>query len=75
MKSCGYKVVYYSAAKIIHHITTSNRKVDPRITIKRHLGMSHYYKKHLDGNIVMRGLVNAGIALRCALQLFLNLLK
>lgn len=75
VKNHGFKVVYYPCAKIYHHITSSNNRVDPSIIIKRHLGMSYYFKKHHYKNCAVRSFINVFITLRCFSQLVFNLLK
>lgn len=75
LKNQGHKIVYYPYAKVYHHITSSNGKVDPAIIIKRHLGMNYYLKKHHQLNIVTMSLVNFFIALRCFFHLLFNLVK
>ena len=71
LKKYGYKVLYYPYAKVNHRITSSNRKVDSVIIVKRHLGMSYYFKKHHKVNIILRCFVNLFISLRCFSQLIL----
>ncbi|MBT5867297.1 MAG: glycosyltransferase family 2 protein [Nitrospinaceae bacterium] len=71
----GFKVTYFPLVRITHHISTSNSKVPAQIIIKRHLGMSHYYRKHHGDNLVTRIIVNMMISLRCLSQLAFNLLK
>jgi N-acetylglucosaminyl-diphospho-decaprenol L-rhamnosyltransferase len=71
----GFKVIYFPLAKITHHISTSNSKVPSEIIIKRHLGMSHYYRKNHGKNPVARIIVNIMISLRCLSQLAFNIFK
>jgi len=71
----GYRVMYEPAAEVVHQITTSHGKTDPRAIIKRHLGMSYYFKKHHRSNMLVQGMVDSVIALRCAAQLAFNLLR
>ncbi len=75
LKNQGYKIVYYPHSKVYHHITSSNGKVEPGIIIKRHLGMSYYFRKHHHLNFAIRYLVNFFIALRCLTQLLLNFVR
>lgn len=75
MVNSGYQTVYYPSAKVYHKITSSNNKVDSTIIIKRHLGMSYYFKKHHYKNIGIRCFVNFFITLRCFSQLLLNLFR
>ncbi len=75
MINIGHKTVYYPFAKVYHRITSSNNKVDPNIIIKRHIGMSYYFKKHHYKNIGVRCFVNFFIALRCFSQLLFNLFR
>ena len=71
----GKKVIYFPEAKIIHKVSTSNRKATARIIIQRHLGMMYYFKKHHSKNLLIRGIVNFVISSRGILQLFTNLIK
>lgn len=71
----GYRVVYFPHARVFHNITSSNQKVPALITLKRHRGMSYYFRKHHCVNPVFQGLVQTLIAVRCLSQLFINLLK
>jgi N-acetylglucosaminyl-diphospho-decaprenol L-rhamnosyltransferase len=71
----GFKIIYFPSAEITHHISTSNSKVPVKIIIKRHLGMSHYYRKNHGNNPVARLIVNIMISLRCLSQLAFNILK
>ena len=70
-----FKVLYFPLVNITHHISTSNSKVPARTTIKRHLGMVHYYEKHHGKNMLTRTIVNSLITLRCLSQLALNVIK
>lgn len=71
----GLKVIYFPFAGITHHISTSDSKVPARIIIKRHLGMSHYYKKHHGDNLMVSMIVKTMISLRCLTQLAFNIFK
>ncbi len=71
----GKKVIYFPEAKIIHKVSTSNRKTTAKVIIQRHLGMMYYFKKHHSKNFLIRGIVNFFISSRGILQLFINLVK
>ena len=75
IKSFGYPIIYYPHAKVYHYITASDGKTAPQAIIKRHKGMSYYFKKHHSENVLTQIMVNAMISLRCLSQLFLNLFK
>lgn len=75
IKTHGYKIIYYPNSKVYHHITSSNARVSSKVIIKRHLGMSYYFKKHHYKNIGIRFFVNFFIALRCFSQLLFNLFR
>lgn len=74
-KNNRYKVIYYPFAEVYHRITSSNRKLAPEIIIKRHLGMSYYFRKHHDAGIIPGLFINTMIATRCLLQLIANFFK
>lgn len=74
-KNFGYKVVYFPDVHVLHRITSSNAKAKTATIIKRHLGMSYYYRKHHFDSVIARGVVNLMIILRCLSQVMLNLLK
>ena len=71
----GLKVIYFPSAQITHHISTSNSRVPVEIIIKRHLGMSHYYRKYHGRNLLARVVVSAAISLRCLSQIIINVFK
>jgi N-acetylglucosaminyl-diphospho-decaprenol L-rhamnosyltransferase len=75
IKKTGKEVVYFSEAKIIHQVSTSNSKTTARVIIQRHLGMMYYFKKHHGKNLLTRGVINFFISLRCFIQLLMNLTK
>jgi N-acetylglucosaminyl-diphospho-decaprenol L-rhamnosyltransferase len=71
----GKEVIYFPEAKVIHQVSTSNSKTTARVIIQRHLGMMHYFKKHHEGNILTRGIINFFISLRGITQLLINFIK
>lgn len=73
--SRGYKVIYYPFAEVYHSITSSNRKLAPGIIIKRHIGMSYYFRKHHGAGIPLRLFINLMITTRCFFQLLVNFFK
>jgi len=71
----GKEIIYFPEAKVVHKISTSNRKTSAKVIIQRHLGMMYYFKKHHSKNLLIRGIINFLISSRCILQLFTNLTK
>ena len=69
------QVVYFPEARVIHRVSTSNSKTTAKVIIERHLGMMHYFKKHHEGNILTRGIINIFISLRGISQLLINFIK
>ena len=75
LKDHNYKVVYFPDARVFHDITSSNRKVPFRIILKRHRGMSYYFKKHHGGNPVFQTLVHTMVAARRFSHLLINMFR
>lgn len=75
MKHHGYKTLYFPQAKIFHDVTTSNRKAQHNIILKRHIGMSHYIEKHFIGNPIFVFIIHAMIAFRYFTQLMINMVR
>ncbi|QPJ65355.1 MAG: glycosyltransferase family 2 protein [Candidatus Nitrohelix vancouverensis] len=75
MKKRGRDVVYLPEARINHKVTASSGKVSWRIIIKRHQGMSYFYRKHYQGNALAAVCVHSLIFMRCMAQLAINQLK
>ncbi len=71
----GYRVCYHPNATVFHRIIASSGKSPWRIIVKRHQGMSYYYRKHSGANLVIQGFVDALVTLRCVSQLAVNFLK
>jgi GT2 family glycosyltransferase len=75
MKSLGLKVIYYPSCRIHHRISSSNSRLDPGTIIKRHRGMSYYYRKHFRHQSAVSFLIDFLVALRCVSQLSLNIFR
>ncbi len=75
IKKRGRDVVYLPQARIVHKVTASSGKVSWRIIIKRHQGMSYFYRKHYQGNALAAGGIHSLIFMRCMAQLVINQLK
>lgn len=71
----GYDVVYNPETSILHHISSSNHRIPFKCIVKRHQGMSYYHRKYMEGNAVSRAILDSMIALRCGLQLALNIFR
>ncbi len=75
IKQAGKEITYFPEATVIHKVSTSNSKTTARVIIQRHLGMMHYFKKHHEGNLLTRGIINFFISLRGVTQLLINFIK
>ena len=75
VRKTGKEIIYFPEAKVVHKISTSNRKTTAKVIIQRHLGMMYYFKKHHSKNLLIRGVVNFLISFRGIFQLFTNLAK
>jgi len=75
IKKEGYRVDYFPRAQIFHKILSSNARIAPQATIKRHMGMIYYYKKHNKTNFLSQWAVSSLIMIRCLFQLFFNIIK
>jgi GT2 family glycosyltransferase len=71
----GWEVAYEPRAKVVHFIGASKGKVSPRVIVERHRSMWFYYRKHEQKGRLVSGLVLAGIAVRCAIHLAMNILR
>ncbi len=71
----GFEVVYHPETSIVHQISSSNHFVPFGSIIKRHQGMSYYYRKYKEGNLLSRAILDSLIALRCCFQLMLNVFR
>jgi hypothetical protein len=74
-KAKGYTVMYLPTAAIVHHISSSNKKLPSALIIRRHMGMSRYYRKHKAGSCIPPLVVDFFILLRCLSQILFNTLK
>jgi GT2 family glycosyltransferase len=75
INQAGKEVIYFPETTVIHRISTSNRKTTARVIIQRHLGMMYYFKKHHEGNLLTRGIINFFISVRGVTQLLINFIK
>lgn len=71
----GYLVCYHPEATVVHQVIASSGKSPWRIIIKRHQGMSYYYRKHSGSNPIFQGCVDMLVVLRCISQLIINCFK
>jgi len=46
MNQAGWSVDYVPDAVVVHHIGASHGAVSNRVSLERHRGMIHYYRKH-----------------------------
>jgi GT2 family glycosyltransferase len=75
MKHAGWSVTYVPAARVVHHIGASKRRVAPRVIVERHRGMIHYFHKHHPTHPVLAALADALILMRAGLMLTANAFK
>lgn len=76
MKRAGWRVVYFPAAEVMHHIGKSSRKMPVKTTYERHRSMWLFYRKHYSHGIVLVDVATwLGIALRCCLMICRNMMK
>ncbi len=76
----GYRIVYFPAAEVVHHIGRSAAGVPARAITARHRGMWRYYRSYLRPKApLLRPIVDTavvvGIAMRGAAQLIVGALK
>ncbi len=71
----GYEAVYHPETAIVHRISSSNHRLPAKCIVRRHQGMSYYHRKFMEGNEMTRTLLDGLIALRCGMQLVLNLFR
>jgi GT2 family glycosyltransferase len=74
-KLAGWKVVYEPAARVVHHIGASRRRVASRVILERHRGMIHYFHKHHPVPALLAWLVDAALLLRAGLMVAANALR
>ncbi len=75
LKKSGYKIVYFPEGQVTHHIGSSDKSLNPATTIKRHLGMSYYFRKHHNSPFLISAFVDLMIGLRCLAQLGYSLFR
>jgi len=68
----GYEVVYFPQVAVTHHIGKSTETMPNRSIIQWHRSMWRYYRKHMQGNLLLDALTLAGIAARCLYQIALQ---
>ncbi len=57
-------VYYVPAVEIVHHIGTSTRRRPAWMRAEHHRSMYHFYRKHHQPHVLMRGMVFLGICIR-----------
>ena len=75
MNEAGWRVTYVPAARVVHRVGASRRRVAPRVVLERHRGMIHYYRKHHRPNPLMTALVSALVMTRAGVMLIENQLR
>ena len=71
----GHDVVYNPETTILHRISSSNQRIPFKCVVKQHQGMSYYHRKYMEGNLLSRTILDGLIAVRCGLQLALNVFR
>ena len=77
IKKSGWKIVYYGESKITHLKGASRKKQKSKLIYEFYRAMYIYYKKNHaeESSFIVNTVVYIGIALLCALKLFLNIFK
>ena len=77
IKHGGWKIIYYGKSKITHLKGASSKKQKSKLIYEFYRAMYIYYKKHHadESFFIVNWVVYIGIALLCALKLFLNIFK
>ncbi|MFI5371796.1 MAG: glycosyltransferase family 2 protein, partial [Candidatus Eisenbacteria bacterium] len=75
MNDAGWKVTYVPAARVVHRVGASRRRVSPRVVVERHRGMVHYYRKHHHPNPLLAAMVAALVMTRAGVMLIENELR
>jgi GT2 family glycosyltransferase len=75
MNDAGWRVTYVPAARVVHRVGASLRRVATRVVIERHRGMIHYYRKHHPSNPLLLALVRAIVMTRAGVMLVENELR
>ena len=75
MKVAGWANVFVPAARVVHHVGASRKRVAPRVIVERHRGMIHYFHKHHPTNPVLRAFADALIMTRAGAMLVANAFK
>ncbi|AEG18604.1 glycosyltransferase family 2 protein [Methanobacterium paludis] len=78
IKAAGWKIIYYSSAKIVHYKGASSTKnTKPNLIHEFYRAMHIFYKKHYKTQYprIITAIVYAGIWNMYGLKLFLNLFK
>jgi len=71
----GHPVCYYPQAIVYHQIIASSGKSPWRIIVKRHQGMSYFYRKHSGAGPATQAMIDTLVTLRCISQLVVNFFK
>lgn len=63
-KKAGFTVYYFPHTVVVHHIGKSTEKRKLQMLVEHHRGMYHFYRKHNQPNILIKGIVLFGIWIR-----------
>jgi len=75
MKLAGWTVSYFPAARAVHHVGASRKRVAARVIVERHRGMIHYFHKHHPTNPLLSLMADGLIMLRAGVMLTQNALR
>jgi GT2 family glycosyltransferase len=75
MNAAGWAVTYVPAARAVHHVGASKRRVSSRVIWERHRGMLRYFRKHHRANPLVEALAGALIMARAALMIAANAVR
>jgi hypothetical protein len=68
VRDAGLEVMYFPMAVVRHRVGGSSRNNAYRAMTAHHLGMWHYYRSHMRGNLLLDGITAAGIFGRLGLH-------
>jgi len=63
-KMAGFSVFYFPQVVVIHHIGKSTQKKKFNMLVEHHRSMYHFYKKHHNPNVFLRGIVFLSVWMR-----------
>lgn len=75
MSQAGWKITFVPAARAMHRVGASRRRVAPKVIVERHRGMVHYYRKHHHPGPLTAAVVWTAVMARAGVMLIENELR